>query len=211
MKNSIPKWRTWPMNRSKSFSHSYRLCLSSIGWRWGITAVVMSIISFSFRCFALRQRRQLRTNRPMHCFERSSRVLVPSTSSKRRSRWHLWMSSGPVGFGCTSMVHRRPSFSIPLLIKTIRECTILDWLTFPICFHLESCSIQVTSFFWALISGNMVCLRLFSNTFSWGFLLAYYLVYENRRNEYVENFWRLVNWPFVTKLYEGGSAKRLDL
>jgi len=40
---------------------------------------------------------------------------------------------------------------------------------------------------------------------------AYYPVYENRRNEYVENFWRIVNWPFVAQLYTEGQAKRSDL
>jgi len=40
---------------------------------------------------------------------------------------------------------------------------------------------------------------------------AYYPVYENRRNEYVENFWRLVNWPFVTQLFTEGQNKRSDL
>jgi len=40
---------------------------------------------------------------------------------------------------------------------------------------------------------------------------AYYPVYENRRNEYVEGFWRLVNWPFVAQLYTEGQTKRSDL
>jgi len=40
---------------------------------------------------------------------------------------------------------------------------------------------------------------------------AYYLDYEDRRSEYVENFWRLVNWPYVTKLYTDGQARRSDL
>ncbi|CAF2660044.1 unnamed protein product [Rotaria sp. Silwood2] len=40
---------------------------------------------------------------------------------------------------------------------------------------------------------------------------AYYPVYENRRNEYVENFWRLVNWPFVSQLYIEGQTNRSDL
>lgn len=41
--------------------------------------------------------------------------------------------------------------------------------------------------------------------------LAYYPVYENRREEYVENFWRLVNWPVVSQLYIDGQNKRSDL
>jgi len=40
---------------------------------------------------------------------------------------------------------------------------------------------------------------------------AYYPIYENRRNEYVENFWRIVNWPFVSQLYTEGNAKHSDL
>jgi len=40
---------------------------------------------------------------------------------------------------------------------------------------------------------------------------AYYPVYKNRRNEYVENFWRLVNWPVVSQLYTDGQTKRSDL
>jgi len=40
---------------------------------------------------------------------------------------------------------------------------------------------------------------------------AYYPVYENRRNEYVDSFWRIINWPFVGQLYTEGKARRSDL
>ncbi|CAF1625380.1 unnamed protein product [Adineta ricciae] len=40
---------------------------------------------------------------------------------------------------------------------------------------------------------------------------AYYPVYENRRAEYVENFWRLVNWPVVSQRYIESQSKRSDL
>ena len=42
-------------------------------------------------------------------------------------------------------------------------------------------------------------------------IAAYYPVYENRRQEYVDNFWRIVNWPYVAQLYSEGKAQRSDL
>ncbi|NVN93975.1 MAG: superoxide dismutase [Bacteroidetes bacterium] len=31
---------------------------------------------------------------------------------------------------------------------------------------------------------------------------AYYLKYQNKRKDYVDNFWKLINWTVVEKLYE---------
>lgn len=32
---------------------------------------------------------------------------------------------------------------------------------------------------------------------------AYYLKYQNKRAEYIENFWNIINWQKVSELYEG--------
>jgi Fe-Mn family superoxide dismutase len=40
---------------------------------------------------------------------------------------------------------------------------------------------------------------------------AYYPVYENRRVEYINNFWRIINWPVVAQLYTEGQTKRVEL
>ena len=39
---------------------------------------------------------------------------------------------------------------------------------------------------------------------------AYYLKYRNKRDEYVKNFWSVVNWDFVKELYGLRTKKKLD-
>ena len=41
--------------------------------------------------------------------------------------------------------------------------------------------------------------------------LAYYPVYENRRNEYVEKFWQIINWSFVDQLYTKNISDHREL
>lgn len=38
---------------------------------------------------------------------------------------------------------------------------------------------------------------------------AYYLKYRNKRDEYIVNFWKVVNWEFVSKLYEMRTETKL--
>jgi len=38
---------------------------------------------------------------------------------------------------------------------------------------------------------------------------AYYLKYRNKRDEYIANFWKVVNWDFITKLYEMKTETKL--
>lgn len=38
---------------------------------------------------------------------------------------------------------------------------------------------------------------------------AYYLKYRNKRDEYIVNFWKVVNWEFVSKLYEMKTKTKL--
>ena len=38
---------------------------------------------------------------------------------------------------------------------------------------------------------------------------AYYLKYRNKRDEYILNFWKVVNWDFVSKMYEMRTQTKL--
>ena len=38
---------------------------------------------------------------------------------------------------------------------------------------------------------------------------AYYLKYKNKRDDYILNFWKVVNWDFVSKLYEMKTDTKL--
>jgi Fe-Mn family superoxide dismutase len=38
---------------------------------------------------------------------------------------------------------------------------------------------------------------------------AYYLKYRNKRDEYISNFWKVVNWDFISKLYEMKTETKL--
>jgi len=39
---------------------------------------------------------------------------------------------------------------------------------------------------------------------------AYYLKYKNRRDVYIKNFWKVVNWDFVEKLYDMKQETKKD-
>ena len=39
---------------------------------------------------------------------------------------------------------------------------------------------------------------------------AYYLKYRNKRDEYIKNFWKSVNWEFVNKLFNSKSTSKLN-
>jgi Fe-Mn family superoxide dismutase len=39
---------------------------------------------------------------------------------------------------------------------------------------------------------------------------AYYLKYQNKRDEYIKNFWDVVNWEFVDKLYQMKKKTKLN-
>ncbi|MFN9899210.1 MAG: Fe-Mn family superoxide dismutase, partial [bacterium] len=37
---------------------------------------------------------------------------------------------------------------------------------------------------------------------------AYYLKYQNKRDEYIRNFWKCVNWEFVNDLFLSRTSKK---
>ena len=39
---------------------------------------------------------------------------------------------------------------------------------------------------------------------------AYYLKYQNKRDEYIQNFWEAINWKFVNELYLSKTEKKLN-
>lgn len=39
---------------------------------------------------------------------------------------------------------------------------------------------------------------------------AYYLKYRNKRDEYIKNFWNVVNWEFVSKLFKSKGKNKLN-
>lgn len=39
---------------------------------------------------------------------------------------------------------------------------------------------------------------------------AYYLKYQSKRNEYIKNFWDVVNWEFVNELYKLKTDKEIN-
>jgi len=39
---------------------------------------------------------------------------------------------------------------------------------------------------------------------------AYYLKYRNKRDDYIKNFWKVINWPFVNKLFLGRTKDKIN-
>jgi len=39
---------------------------------------------------------------------------------------------------------------------------------------------------------------------------AYYLKYQNKRDEYIKNFWKVVNWGFVNDMFINQTKKKLN-
>lgn len=40
---------------------------------------------------------------------------------------------------------------------------------------------------------------------------AYYLKYQNKRNEYIQSWWNVVNWDEVVKYYDSYGSKQLPV
>lgn len=39
---------------------------------------------------------------------------------------------------------------------------------------------------------------------------AYYLKYKNKRDDYIKNFWKVINWNFVNNLYKQKTEKKIN-
>jgi superoxide dismutase, Fe-Mn family len=85
--------------------------------------------------------------------------------------------------------------------------------------HFKNAAEQVEGNGWAILvfeptSGRLMILQAekHQNLAIWGVVPllpvdvwehAYYIRYQNRRREYLDNFMQVVNWPFITRHYTG--------